>query len=151
MNYENILVQNEGLIQTITIIDHLFEESKDFVDFIKQYIFPGSCIPSITALCASAAISSDMKLFHLEDITPHYARTLKEWRERFLSNKSEVQNLGFSDAFIRMWVFYLCYCEGGFLERQIGNVQMLFTKPLCRLDPILPSLELDKNNYETCS
>ncbi len=129
------------MIQAIIIVDNLFEESKDFVDFIKQYIFPGSCIPSITALCSAAATSSDMRLFHLEDITPHYAKTLKEWRERFLKNKNDVRNLGFSEAFIRMWVFYLCYCEGGFRERQIGNVQMLFTKPLCRMNPILPSVE----------
>ncbi len=129
------------MIQAIIIVDNLFNEAKDFVDFIKQYIFPGSCIPSITALCSAAASSSDIRLFHLEDITPHYARTLKEWRERFLQNKNEVENLGFSEAFIRMWIFYLCYCEGGFIERQIGNVQMLFTKPLCRMDPILPSIE----------
>jgi cyclopropane-fatty-acyl-phospholipid synthase len=136
------LLKPEGLlvIQAITITDNLFEESKDFIDFIKQYIFPGSCIPSITALC-NAATSSDIKLFHLEDITPHYARTLKEWRINFLKNNKQVKDLGFTNAFIRMWLFYLCYCEGGFIERQIGNVQMVFTKPLCRRDPILPALE----------
>ena len=136
------LLKPEGLlvIQAITITDNLFEESKDFIDFIKQYIFPGSCIPSITALC-TAATSSDIKLFHLEDITPHYARTLKEWRINFLKNNKQVKDLGFTNAFIRMWLFYLCYCEGGFIERQIGNVQMVFTKPFCRRDPILPPLE----------
>ena len=136
------LLKPEGLlaIQAITITDNLFHESKDFIDFIKQYIFPGSCIPSISALC-SAASSSDIKLFHLEDITPHYARTLKEWRTNFMQNKSRVKNLGFTNPFIRLWLFYLCYCEGGFIERQIGNVQMVFTKPLCRRDPILPVLE----------
>jgi len=136
------LLKPEGLlvIQAITITDNLFEESKDFIDFIKQYIFPGSCIPSITALC-NAATSSDIKLFHLEDITPHYARTLKEWRINFLNNNKQVKDLGFTNAFIRMWLFYLCYCEGGFIERQIGNVQMVFTKPLCRREPILPALE----------
>ena len=136
------LLKPEGLlaIQAITITDNLFHQSKDFIDFIKQYIFPGSCIPSISALC-SAASSSDIKLFHLEDITPHYARTLKEWRTNFLQNKSRVKNLGFTNPFIRLWLFYLCYCEGGFIERQIGNVQMVFTKPLCRRDPILPALE----------
>jgi cyclopropane-fatty-acyl-phospholipid synthase len=135
------LLKPEGLIviQAITITDNLFEESKDFIDFIKQYIFPGSCIPSITALCNSAT-SSDIKLFHLEDITPHYARTLKEWRINFLKNNKQVKDLGFTNAFIRMWLFYLCYCEGGFIERQIGNVQMVFTKPLCRRDPIIPAL-----------
>ena len=141
------LLKPEGLlvIQAITIADNLFEESKDFIDFIKQYIFPGSCIPSVSALC-SAATSSDIKLFHLEDITPHYARTLKEWRANFLKNKSRVKELGFTNAFIRMWIFYLCYCEGGFMERQIGNVQMVFTKPLCRRDPIIPPLEIVNQN-----
>ena len=141
------LLKPEGLlaIQAITITDNLFHESKDFIDFIKQYIFPGSCIPSISALC-SAASSSDIKLFHLEDITPHYARTLKEWRTNFLQNKSRVKNLGFTNPFIRLWLFYLCYCEGGFIERQIGNVQMVFTKPLCRRDPILPALEIVGQN-----
>ena len=136
------LLKPEGLlvIQAITITDNLFEESKDFIDFIKQYIFPGSCIPSITALC-TAATSSDIKLFHLEDITPHYARTLKEWRINFLKNNKQVKDLGFTNAFIRMWLFYLCYCEGGFIERQIGNVQMVLLKPLCRRDPIIPALE----------
>ena len=136
------LLKPEGLIviQAITIADNLFDESKDFIDFIKQYIFPGSCIPSISALC-SATTSSDIKLYHLEDITPHYARTLKEWRTNFLQNRNRVKGLGFTNAFIRMWLFYLCYCEGGFMERQIGSVQMVFTKPLCRIDPILPPLE----------
>ena len=136
------LLKPEGLIviQAITIADNLFDESKDFIDFIKQYIFPGSCIPSISALC-SATTSSDIKLFHLEDITPHYARTLKEWRTNFLQNRSRVKDLGFTNAFIRMWLFYLCYCEGGFMERQIGSIQMVFTKPLCRIDPILTPLE----------
>jgi cyclopropane-fatty-acyl-phospholipid synthase len=141
------LLKPEGLlvIQAITITDNLFEESKDFIDFIKQYIFPGSCIPSISALC-SAASSSDIKLFHLEDITPHYTRTLKEWRTNFLKNRNRVKDLGFTNAFIRMWLFYLCYCEGGFMERQIGNVQMVFTKPFCRRDPILPPLETLSTN-----
>ena len=136
------LLKPEGLIviQAITIADNLFDESKDFIDFIKQYIFPGSCIPSISALC-SATTSSDIKLYHLEDITPHYARTLKEWRTNFLQNRSRVKDLGFTNAFIRMWLFYLCYCEGGFMERQIGSIQMVFTKPLCRIDPILTPLE----------
>jgi cyclopropane-fatty-acyl-phospholipid synthase len=136
------LLKPEGLlvIQAITISDNLFEESKDFIDFIKMYIFPGSCIPSISSLC-SAASSSDIKLFHLEDITPHYAKTLQEWKKRFINNNNKVKSLGFTDSFIRMWLFYLCYCEGGFIERQIGNVQMVFTKPLCRRTPILPTLE----------
>jgi cyclopropane-fatty-acyl-phospholipid synthase len=128
------------LLQGIIIVDNLYEESKDFADFIKTYIFPGSCIPSISALCGSAANTTDMRLFHLEDITPHYARTLNDWRKNFMCNVQQIRDQGFSEAFIRLWNFYFCYCEGGFLERQIGDVHMLFTKPLCRMDPILPKL-----------
>jgi cyclopropane-fatty-acyl-phospholipid synthase len=74
-----------------------------------------------------------MKVFHLEDIGPHYATTLLRWRENFMDRLPEVRALGYPEAFIRMWEFYLCYCEGGFRERQIGDVHMLLTKPRCRL------------------
>jgi len=73
-----------------------------------------------------------MKLFHLEDIGPHYATTLRHWRERFFARLPEVRELGYPEEFVRMWEFYLCYCEGGFLERQLGDVHLLFTKPGCR-------------------
>lgn len=128
------LLENDGMMamQTITIGDHVFDRHKRSVDFIKRYIFPGGCIPSITAISRAVASSTDMRLVHLEDITPHYARTLREWRARFFANIDQVRALGFSDTFIRMWEYYLCYCEGGFAERYIGDVQMLFAKPLCR-------------------
>jgi cyclopropane-fatty-acyl-phospholipid synthase len=80
--------------------------------------------------------ASDFKIYHLEDIGPHYARTLRAWRERFLRNLARVQELGFDDSFIRLWEYYLCYCEGGFLERQLGTVQMLLTRPGCRREPV---------------
>jgi cyclopropane-fatty-acyl-phospholipid synthase len=79
-------------------------------------------------------------MFHIEDITAHYATTLRRWRENFFANLDQVKRIGFPDAFIRMWEFYLCYCEGGFAERYLGDVQVLFTKPMCRRDPILPAL-----------
>jgi cyclopropane-fatty-acyl-phospholipid synthase len=128
------------LLQTITIADQVFERHKRRVDFIKRYIFPGSCIPSIAAISSSIARVTDMRLFHLEDITPHYARTLRRWRERFFANIDKVSDLGFPETFVRMWEFYLCYCEGGFTERYLGDVQMLLTKPLSRHPPILPLL-----------
>ena len=128
------------LLQAITIVDQMFDIHKRSVDFIKRYIFPGSCIPSIHAIMKSIARKTDLKLFHLEDITPHYVRTLSEWRKRFFYHIDDVRNMGFSDTFIRMWEYYLCYCEGGFSERYIGNVQMLLTKPMCRRDPLLPPL-----------
>ena len=143
----NQLLIPEGrmLLQSIIITDFLYEEAKQFSDFIKTYIFPGSCIPSISKLCESSAKTTDMRLFHLEDITPHYAKTLNHWRSHFMNNIQKIRDLGFSEEFIRLWNFYFCYCEGGFIERQVGAVQMLFTKPLCRMDPILPEI---KSNLE---
>jgi cyclopropane-fatty-acyl-phospholipid synthase len=133
------LLKDDGMmaLQAITIGDQIFDRHKRSVDFIKRYIFPGSCIPSITAMSAAIAKAADLRLVHLEDITVHYARTLREWRQRFFANIRKVQALGFSDTFIRMWEYYLCYCEGGFAERYIGDVQMLFVKPLCRRDFLL--------------
>ena len=136
------LLREDGtmLLQAITMKDQVFERHKRSVDFIKRYIFPGSCIPSIEVMCRAIARASDLRLFHLEDITPHYARTLRMWRERFFANIDKVRALGYSNTFIRMWEYYLCYCEGGFEERYMGDVQMLLTKPLSRCPPILPPL-----------
>ena len=134
------LLKDDGImaLQAITIGDQIFNRHKRSVDFIKRYIFPGSCIPSITAISNAIAKATDLRLVHLEDITPHYARTLREWRRRFFGNIDKVRQMGYSDTFIRMWEYYLCYCEGGFAERYIGDVQMLFTKPLCRIDVLVP-------------
>ena len=128
------LLKDDGMmaLQAITIGDQIFDRHKRSVDFIKRYIFPGSCIPSITAISNAIARATDLRLVHLEDITPHYAITLREWRRRFFDNIEKVRALGFSEPFVRMWEYYLCYCEGGFAERYIGDVQMLFVKPLCR-------------------
>ena len=138
------LLKPEGamLLQAIVIADQYYENAKRNVDFIQRYIFPGSCIPSIGAISQAITRATDMRLFHLEDITPHYATTLRLWRERFFANIDKVRALGYPESFIRMWEFYLCYCEGGFLERVIGDVHMIFTKPLSRKKPILPALEL---------
>ncbi len=128
------------LIQGITIADQRFEAAANSVDFIQRYIFPGSTIPSVTALLSSATRASDLRIFHLEDIGPHYATTLARWRENFFANIDQVRALGYSEEFIRMWQFYLCYCEGGFAERALGDVQMLLVKPGARLKPILPRI-----------
>lgn len=132
--------QGMMLLQAITIADQEYERARRSVDFIQRYIFPGGCLPSVAAITDSIARVTDMRLFHLEDIGPHYATTLRHWRKRFLANLDRVRALGFSESFIRRWEFYLCYCEGGFAERAIGTVQMLFTKPLCRREPVLPDL-----------
>jgi cyclopropane-fatty-acyl-phospholipid synthase len=131
------------LLQAITIADWAYERYIRDVDFIKRYIFPGGSLPSVAAMTSAAARATDMRLFHMEDITPHYAATLQRWRENFLTNVDRVRSLGFPEPFIRMWKYYFCYCEGGFRERYIGDVQMLFTKPLCRRNPILPPLTVE--------
>jgi cyclopropane-fatty-acyl-phospholipid synthase len=116
------------LLQSITIADTHYAEARDGVDFIKRYIFPGCCIPSVSALCGAMARASDLRLVHLEDIGPHYAATLAAWRERFLGNAQAVRALGYPEPFLRMWEFYLAYCEAGFAERTLGDVQMLLTR-----------------------
>jgi cyclopropane-fatty-acyl-phospholipid synthase len=127
------------LLQAITIADQRYESAKRSVDFIQRYIFPGSCLPSVAALSASIARASDLRVFHLEDIGPHYARTLHEWRRNLFASLPSIRALGYDDAFIRMWEFYFCYCEGGFAERVIGDVQMLLVKPGNRRAPIAPA------------
>jgi len=87
----------------------------------------------LQAISASLTRATDLKIFHLEDIGPHYARTLREWRHNFMGQLDKVRALGYPDSFVRMWEFYLCYCEGGYVERQLGDVQLLLTKPGCRL------------------
>ncbi|HBO71248.1 MAG TPA: class I SAM-dependent methyltransferase [Acinetobacter sp.] len=114
-----------GLIQAITIEDTRYKKALNTVDYIKRYIFPGSFIPCISVL-TQAASEQGLRLKHLEDIGLSYAETIHQWRERFLEAKSQVLALGFDENFIRMWDFYLCYCEGGFKEGVISDVHLLF-------------------------
>lgn len=129
-----------GLVQAITIEDHRYRQALKSVDFIQRFIFPGSFIPSVSAMLDAVARASDLKLFNLEDIGPSYAVTLRRWRERFLARLDRVRELGYPERFIRMWQYYLCYCEGGFIERSIGDVQMLLVKPGARPPSFLPDL-----------
>ncbi|MDG2185314.1 MAG: cyclopropane-fatty-acyl-phospholipid synthase [Mariniblastus sp.] len=114
------------LIQAITIVDHRFHHHRRSVDFIKQFIFPGACLPSTTALMNSMAKTTKMRLVRMDDFASHYATTLRCWRERFFLELDAVKNLGFDDRFIRLWEYYLAYCEAAFLERQVNVAQMLF-------------------------
>lgn len=116
------------LLQTITIQEAKFEKYRKQSDWIKKYIFPGAELASVAGMIRSLARTTRLQPFHLEDIGMHYALTLREWRRRFLENLTEVQRLGFDDRFIRMWDYYLAYCEAAFLERYIGDVQLLLTK-----------------------
>jgi cyclopropane-fatty-acyl-phospholipid synthase len=120
------------LLQAITIPDQRYDRYRRSADFIQRYVFPGGCLPSLGAICRSLGRATDLQLFHLEDITRHYAETLARWRDRFTANLDGLRGLGFSEEFLRTWEFYFCYCEGGFRERAIGDVQLLLTKPACR-------------------
>lgn len=124
------LLKPDGLlaIQGITYNDQNFDDYKNSVDFIKKYIFPGSCLISLSQVIDVMKVHTDLALVDMEDITQHYAETLKRWRENFLNVLPNVRKLGFSEAFIKMWEFYFVFCEAGFLERNIGDVQMIIAK-----------------------
>lgn len=122
----------EMLLQSITIADQQYEKSKRSVDFIQKYIFPGGALPSLGAISDCISRVTDLRIVDLLDIGPHYAETLRHWRRAFMSRLSEVRKMGFPDEFIRMWEYYLCYCEAGFDERVIGDLQVHFQKPLCK-------------------
>ena len=122
----NLLKPNGlALIQAITIEDARYKKALNTVDYIKRYIFPGSFIPCISVLTQTAS-EQKLRLKHLEDIGQSYAQTLHLWRKNFLAAREQVLALGFDENFIRMWDFYLCYCEGGFKEGVISDVHMLF-------------------------
>lgn len=130
-----------ALIQAITIEDQRYQQALHSVDFIKRHIFPGSFIPCVSALVNHSAAHSDLRLINLEDIGVSYGLTLRHWRQRFLEQREAVRALGYDDRFMRMWEFYLAYCEGGFIERAIGNVQLLFARPGNRRGQFAPPLQ----------
>ncbi len=117
------------LLQAIVIDDRAYEVEKASKSFINTYIFPGGCLPSMQVISRTLARATDLHKVHLEDITPHYAETLLRWRERFLAASERLHELGYDERFRRLWELYLSYCEGGFRERRIENVQLLLAKP----------------------
>ncbi len=142
------LLKNDGYmaIQAITMPDQGFEDYLRRTDVIREYIFPGSCCPSRQAILNAATSASDLRLVHLEEIGRHYALTLAKWRGAFLSNLQPARKLGYSDEFLRLWHFYLCYCEAGFAENHVGDVQLVFSKPgHVHRDPApLPAIQCPK-------
>jgi cyclopropane-fatty-acyl-phospholipid synthase len=124
------------LIQGITIDEQIYERAKRSVDFIQHFMFPGSCIPSVSVLTQASAKGGGLSLVQLEDIGAHYVLTLQAWRKNVASALPQILALGYQQEFLRLWEFYLCYCEGGFLERSISNVHLLFAKPGWRAAPV---------------
>ena len=125
------LLKPDGLmlIQAITIPDQRYDYARRSVDFIQRYIFPGGSLPSHTAMLSTVRQHTDMVMVGMQEIGLDYAKTLDHWRQRFLARLDKVKALGFDESFIRMWDYYLCYCQGGFEERIIGTSQILFAKP----------------------
>ena len=133
------LLKPEGqmLLQAITIADQRYDAYKTGVDFIKRYIFPGGCLTSVTDMSRTLTNHTDMRVIHLEDFGVHYATTLRHWHDRFFARIDAVRDQGYSEAFIRMWQFYLCYCESAFIERATGVVHMLIMRPGARRDSVV--------------
>jgi cyclopropane-fatty-acyl-phospholipid synthase len=131
------LLAPEGLmlLQAITIDDRAYEVEKGGASFINTYVFPQGCLPSLEVISRSVARRTDMQAVSLEDLTPHYAETLRRWRERFVSNVSRAEALGYDRRFQRLWTLYLSWCEAGFAERRIGDVMMVLAKPRHRSSP----------------
>ena len=116
----------EMLLQAITIPDQRYESYRKSIDFIQKYIFPGGCLPSVGAIQQAVATTPRLRLTHLEDFGMHYAKTLAEWRAAFWHQIDAVQALGLDQRFIRMWDYYLAYCEAGFRTKMTGVAQLHF-------------------------
>jgi cyclopropane-fatty-acyl-phospholipid synthase len=117
------------LLQGIVLPEYRYRTYVRTVDFIQRYVFPGGALTSLGAIAQALGARTDLSVLHVEDLSPHYARTLRCWREAFLARRAEVLRLGYDDRFVRLWDFYLAYCEAGFAERCTGVVQMLLTRP----------------------
>ncbi|BBP59155.1 cyclopropane-fatty-acyl-phospholipid synthase family protein [Pseudomonas sp. St316] len=133
------LLKDDGLmlLQSITIRDQRYEQARRSVDFIQRHIFPGGALPSLAILLKTASTQTPLNLLHLEDFGAHYARTLRHWHDNFRQSHQALAQLGYDETFQRLWEFYLCYCEGGFIERAIGVAQLLFAAPGARRPALL--------------
>ena len=134
------LLEDDGamLLQAIVHPHRVFRLEKASSGFINAFVFPGGTLPSLLAIERALARATDLRSVALDDITPHYARTLQCWRERFRAAWPELRALGYDARFRRMWDLYLAYCEAGFRERRIADVQLLLAKPAWRGEPLMP-------------
>jgi len=117
------------VLQAITIDERAYHVEKAKRSFANTHVFPGGCLPSLRAISRSVSRATDLRPIALEDITDHYIRTLRCWRENFLGQLEHVRSLGYDARFQRRWELYLAYCEGGFGGGRIGDVQLLLAKP----------------------
>ena len=117
-------------VQTILIPDDRWERYRKTPDWIEQYIFPGCLIPSLTALTRAATASSRLTILDVDEIGPHYAETLRRWRENIHERIGDVRALGYDRTFERTWDFYLAFCEAGFRLRALRDVQLTLSRSL---------------------
>jgi cyclopropane-fatty-acyl-phospholipid synthase len=136
---ERLTDDGAALIQCITMPDQRYKEYRSSVDFIRKYIFPGGHLPSLSILMDNMKRHTDMQMVHLEDMTEHYAHTLKDWHQRFVAARDQITKLGYDDTFYRLWRYYFAYCEGGFRERAISTHQVMFAKEKNRQNWIDPA------------
>ena len=122
-----------AMIQAITMPDHRYKRYLKKVDYIRTRVFPGSCVPSVSAMMDAATRKTNLRPLDLHDIGYHYTRTLNEWRQRFQENREQIESMGYDPNFQRYWEYYLCYCEAGFAEGYTSDVHLLLAKPHCKL------------------
>jgi cyclopropane-fatty-acyl-phospholipid synthase len=133
------------LLQAITIDDRAYEVEKAGSSFINTYVFPDGCLPSVEVISRCVARRTDMQMAGLEDLTPHYAETLRRWRANFVAGSARLAAMGYDRRFQRLWTLYLSWCEAGFAERRIGDVMMLLAKPRHRSAPWADVREIERS------
>ena len=120
------------VMEAITTPETRYETYLRSTDFINTIIFPGSCCPSLHALVDAAYKGSSLTLEHIDNIGLHYAETLREWRRRFNQQSNFVTTvLGFDDVFLRVWNYYLTYCEAGFFSQTVNCLILVFARQGC--------------------
>jgi cyclopropane-fatty-acyl-phospholipid synthase len=143
------------VLQGIVMPERDYDNYLASVDFIRKHVFPGGSLPSAAALLESAGRASRLRCVQLEDFAAHYAETLRRWRANFEARLPEIRELGYTERLIRLWRYYLCYCEAGFEERQVSVVQLVFDNVACRRDALLltrsASAALDRKACEGIS
>ena len=115
-------------LQSITMPDDRYPKYLENTDFIQTYIFPGSCVPSLAAMKSALSRYTNLTVRHIENIAPHYSKTLLYWLNNFNRNESLIKKLGYDESFCRLWRYYLCYCAASFQEHYLGDLQILLNK-----------------------
>ncbi|XLR44602.1 hypothetical protein S83_029262 [Arachis hypogaea] len=127
---ESLLVDDGLLVlEFISIPDQRYDECRRSSDFLKEYIFHGGCLPSLSRITSAMAATSRLCVEHTENVGPHYYQTLKRWRTSFLKNQSKILALGLNEKFIKTWEYYFDFLGAGFKSRTIENYQIVFSRP----------------------